>query len=157
VRLNPVAAEGLSVIELRPANDSEQAGIRAMLANSGLPVQDLATSTIDFIVAVADAQVVGVVGLEAFDGAGLLRSLAVEPERRDAGAGALLVQAVETLARDRGLQQLVLLTQTAEPFFARRGYAVIARGDAPESVRASSEFRSICPASATCMSKSLTP
>ena len=54
-----------------------------------------------------------------------------------------------------GMDQLVLLTQTAEPFFATRGYAVIAREAAPAAVRRSAEFRSICPASAICMTRQL--
>jgi amino-acid N-acetyltransferase len=50
---------------------------------------------------------------------------------------------------------LVLLTQTAEPFFARLGYSVVDRVYVPDEVKASAEFRSLCPAAATCMTKSL--
>lgn len=142
-------------MELRPPTHGERAAIRALLADHGLPVEDLETAAIDFILAVESDHVLGVVGLEAFDGTGLLRSLSVRAERRGAGLGAALLQAVEARACARGLRQLVLLTQTAEPFFARHGYATIERASAPASVQTSGEFRSICPASATCMSKSL--
>jgi N-acetylglutamate synthase-like GNAT family acetyltransferase len=47
----------------------------------------------------------------------------------------------------------VLLTQTARDFFAHLGYRVIDRSEAPEEVQGSEEFRSLCPASATCMVK----
>ncbi|WP_460732904.1 arsenic resistance N-acetyltransferase ArsN2 [Lysobacter tyrosinilyticus] len=142
-------------MQLRPPNESERAGIRALLAGNDLPIQDLDTATIDFTVAVEDGRIVGVVGLEILADAGLVRSLAVEATHRGSGTGAALVLAVEAQARQRNLSQLVLLTQTAETFFARRGYGVIPRSSAPASVQTSGEFRSICPASATCMSKFL--
>ena len=53
----------------------------------------------------------------------------------------------------RGVADLVLLTTTAAPFFAKRGYTVIERRDAPAPVQHSAEFATICPASATCMLK----
>jgi amino-acid N-acetyltransferase len=49
----------------------------------------------------------------------------------------------------------VLLTQTAERFFSQRGYSRIDRASVPAPVQEASEFRSLCPASATCMSKAL--
>jgi amino-acid N-acetyltransferase len=49
----------------------------------------------------------------------------------------------------------VLLTETAKTFFEREGYSVIDRASAPEPVRTSAEFRTLCPQSATCLSKRL--
>ena len=143
-------------MELRLANETEHAGIRALLAENDLPVQDLDSATIRFIVAVLGNRIAGVVGLETFADTGLLRSLAVHANHRNTGLGAALVDAVESHALGCGVSQLVLLTETAEAFFARHGYEVIPRGSAPSSVQGSGEFRSICPASATCMTKPLT-
>lgn len=140
---------------LRTADLSDLDAITALLTGSALPVDDLRTSSIGFVVAEDAGAVVGVVGLEAFGDAGLLRSLAVAPSRRGLGLGGELVEALERDACGRGLRQLVLLTQTAERFFAQRGYRVIARGDAPPAIQGSAEFRSICPASAVCMAKTL--
>lgn len=95
--------------------------------------------------------------MQGFGEVGLLRSLVVDARRRGTGAGARLVGAVEARAMGRGVRQLVLLTQTAAPFFARCGYARIERALAPAAVQDSTEFRSICPASAICMSKILEP
>lgn len=144
-------------IAIRPPHDDERAGVRALLASSALPVDDVSTSPIDFLVAVANGRLLGVVGLEVFEGAGLLRSLAVRADRRGTGLGDSLVRAVEDLARSRHLDQLVLLTQTAAPFFAARGFKAIDRAAAPAAVQRSAEFASICPASATCMAKLLSP
>lgn len=142
-------------IHLRAPRAQERVALRALLRGNALPVDDIDSAGIDFLVAVADDQVLGVVGLERFGDAGLLRSLAVSADRRGTGLGGALVRAVEEAARTQGLAQLVLLTQTAAPFFAARGYTVIERGAAPAAVRRSAEFASLCPASATCMAKPL--
>lgn len=55
----------------------------------------------------------------------------------------------------RGITGIALLTQTADAFFARMDYAVVARDTVPDAVRNSAEFRSLCPASAICMLKPL--
>jgi amino-acid N-acetyltransferase len=69
--------------------------------------------------------------------------------------GRALVQSLEQRARDEGVNELVLLTQTAQTFFEGAGYRVIERESAPPSVQSSEEFRSLCPQSACCMSKRL--
>lgn len=142
-------------MELRTPLEAERPEIRALLVDSGLPVADLDASAIDFIVAADGGGILGVVGVEPFDDAGLLRSLAVRGAMRGTGAGLALVRAAESHARSLGLARLVLLTQTAAPFFSRQGYDTIERHAAPSSVQGSAEFRSICPASATCMIKHL--
>jgi amino-acid N-acetyltransferase len=143
-------------MDMRVSKRVEDADIRALLDASDLPVQDLDEAGIDFIVAVHRDRVVGVVGVEAFESSGLLRSLAVEVAHRNTGVAGRLADAAELHARDGVLCELVLLTQTAESFFARRGYEVIERNRAPDAVQSSAEFRSICPASAICMRKHLT-
>lgn len=142
-------------MELRPSGPDDHAAILRLLQDGGLPVGDLDTAAIDFIVAVEDAAVAGVVGVEPFGDTGLLRSLAVRIDVRGQGVGERLVVALETLARARGLRRIVLLTETAAPFFDKRGYIVTAREQAPIAVQSSAEFRLLCPASAACMVKSL--
>lgn len=130
--------------------------IEALLAGSGLPIEDLARARPEFVVACEGARIVGVGGLERFGEAGLLRSVAVSPDRRGAGIGPMIVGYLELRARQMGLSELVLLTQTAKDFFVWQGYRIIERSHAPEAVRASGEFRSLCPSSAFCMSKRMT-
>jgi len=142
-------------MELRNGGESDAARIRTLLLDCGLPVEDLDTAAVDFLIAGEGAETFGVIGLQSFGDVGLLRSLAVHADGRGKGTGGALVDALESRARAVGMHQLVLLTQTAEPFFAARGYLPIARDAAPPAVQGSAEFRSICPASATCMSKDL--
>jgi amino-acid N-acetyltransferase len=142
-------------VNLRPLLAGELPQVRALLTSASLPVEDLDEASVHFIVAGDGAEPLGAIGLETFGNVGLLRSMVVRPEARGSGIGGRLVEALEGHARGIGMDQLVLLTQTAEPFFANRGYAVIAREAAPVEVQRSAEFRSICPASAICMTKQL--
>ncbi|NUS38839.1 MAG: GNAT family N-acetyltransferase [Lysobacter sp.] len=142
-------------MDIRPATTDEHPAIRGLLGSAALPVADLADVDVAFLVAHDGARLVGAIGLQPFDGVGLLRSLVVDADARGSGIGDRLVRALEEDAGDRGLRQLVLLTQTAAPFFTRRGYGVIERAAAPATVQASAEFRALCPDSATCMAKHL--
>lgn len=128
--------------------------VKALLTANGLPVSDL-TAEVHLLGGRLDGRLVGVVGLEACGEVGLLRSLAVETAHRGGGLGSELVAAVEQLASDRGIAGLYLLTTTAEPWFARRGYQRLPREAAPDGIRSTAEFSSICPASSAFMRKPL--
>jgi mannose-6-phosphate isomerase-like protein (cupin superfamily) len=53
----------------------------------------------------------------------------------------------------RGVRDVYLLTTTAARFFERAGFATIPRDQAPLAICQTTEFRSLCPASATFMGK----
>ena len=95
------------------------------------------------------------IGIERFGASALLRSLAIAPNQQQHGLGSQLVAQLERDVQGTGVEQLILLTETAESFFRRIGYEVIDRRDVPEEVKQSAEFRSLCPASAACMMKSV--
>jgi amino-acid N-acetyltransferase len=96
---------------------------------------------------------VGVIGLEQFRSAGLLRSLVVAPHYRKRGLARRLVDTVEGQAKAADLTQLALLTETADRFFEALGYRLVDRQSVPEVVHQSAEFRTLCPLSARCMAK----
>lgn len=125
----------------------------ALLRAAGLPTDDLAK--VNLWEAESEASLAGVIGIERFGTCALLRSLAVAPGYRKRGFGRQLVAHLEDAARTDGVEQLVLLTETAEAFFRALGYEVTDRGQVPEDVQRSAEFASLCPVSAVCMSKSL--
>lgn len=140
---------------VRAARPRELADIRALLERSRLPTRDLDQARPWFVVAHRGEAMAGTGALEVHGGTGLLRSVAVAEDVRGTGLGRAVVQAVEDEARRRGLRELVLLTETARDFFARLGYAAIPRGQAPDAVKDSAEFKSLCPQTATCMIKRL--
>ena len=128
--------------------------VKGLLEANDLPVSDL-TADVILMGRRSGGRLVGVVGLEALGSVGLLRSLAVETSERGGGLGGKLVSAVEQLAREAGIGELYLLTTTAEPYFARRGYQRLTREAAPAAIRQTTEFSSICPASSAFMRKVL--
>ncbi|MEI2432828.1 arsenic resistance N-acetyltransferase ArsN2 [Lysobacter yananisis] len=150
------------MIPIRPATAADHPALRALLAASSLPVEDIAVDTIDFLVAELDGALLGVVAVQACGDIGLLRSLTVDANGRGRGLGQALVERAEAHARARGLLRLVLLrlvllTETAAAFFSRRGYVPAERGDMPAQIQSTAQFRSLCPATASCWSKHLGP
>ena len=146
---------GYEMTTIRSATPDDLPQVRRLLAANGLPTQDLDTTPIEFLVADDGGTVVGAVGLERFGDAALLRSLVVDAAGRGTGLGGALVTAIEARAVEAGATDLALLTTTAAPLFARRGWQTVPRDALPTGVHASGEFRSLCPASATAMTKPL--
>jgi amino-acid N-acetyltransferase len=141
---------------IRSGQDADLAAALALLKSAGLPTLDLRSgSGIHLWVLEAEASVRGIIGMERFGKHALLRSLAVAPGYRQRGFGQQLVHQLEHDAQADGVEQLVLLTETAEKFFYATGYEVIDRRFVPEQVMQSAEFRLLCPATAVCMRKSL--
>lgn len=144
------------MIEAARAHDLD--AITRLLRDAQLPSDDLDEPTLAHFLVLrgADsAKVGGVVGFEPFGVVALLRSLVVAPAQRGAGHGEALVSAVEARAHRFGVAGLYLLTTTADAFFARIGYAKIARDTAPAALQSTREFAALCPASAICMHKAL--
>jgi len=128
----------------------------ALLQAANLPTEDLTDSHLEhfFLIGRPEAAL-GLIGLELFGHHALLRSLVVAPQARTAGIGSRLVAHAEAHARSYGADSIYLLTTSAEEFFAARGYARMERPAAPESIRATREFASLCPASSAFMVKQL--
>jgi amino-acid N-acetyltransferase len=141
---------------LRTGTAHDAPAIRALLQAGGLPSSDLEAAAPQFVVACDSAgRIIGAGALQRFAEAALLRSVVVSPEARRGGVGARIVQDLERLAREAQVSELILLTQTAEYFFAHRGFRAITRRQVPADVQQCEEFRSLCPTSAVCMAKSL--
>ena len=141
---------------VRPGRQQDFAAITTALSRAGLPTADLVGNAgIQFWLTEDAVGPVGVIGLERAGDAALLRSLAVVPRSRDRGIGTLLVKHIEREAAALGVRQLALLTETAEPFFARLGYRVVGRDTIANALQETAEFRALCPDSAICMTKAL--
>ena len=129
--------------------------ILVLLKINNLPVSDLGTGKRIFLLALSEEKTVGCVAIEIYGNAGILRSLAVNSDFRGKGIGQKLVAEAETWSRDNGLKNLYLLTTTAAGFFPKIGWHNNERTLVPESIAASSEFSSVCPSTAVCMTKEL--
>jgi N-acetylglutamate synthase-like GNAT family acetyltransferase len=143
------------LFDLRAAAAEDMPAVRALLESGGLPTSDLLCSNPRFIVACEGTRIVGAGALQAFGSAALLRSVIVTEELRGSGLGRTIVRGLERMAGAARVRELVLLTLTAERFFEHQGYRVIDRGEVPQAVQGSEEFRQLCPASAICMTKAV--
>jgi amino-acid N-acetyltransferase len=140
---------------IEPASDRDLAGVRTLLEQCNLPLAGVDDHVETMLVAKEGARIVGTAALELYAGGALLRSVAVDPRRRGGGLGLELTDAALRLAKTHGAEAVFLLTTTAEQFFPKFGFEQVSRDEVPESVRASVEFQSACPASAIVMRKRL--
>lgn len=140
-------------IDVEPASTLDY--VESLLAANDLPVADLRSGAGRFLVARRAGERVGVGGLEVHGTEGLVRSVAVERAARGEGVGTALCDALAAEARTAGVETLYLLTTTAADFFARRGYERCGRDATPPSIRATTEFATLCPEHATVMRRRL--
>jgi amino-acid N-acetyltransferase len=144
-------------VTLRPADADSLDYVERLLARNDLPTADVREKSDRFFVAFADGAAVGVGGVEPFPPDGLLRSVVVESSRRGEGVGAALCDRLEERAAAGGIDTLYLLTTTAREFFAARGYETVDRAAVPASIRETGQFESLCPSTAVCMRRRLSP
>lgn len=152
----PEKMEKAAHLEISIADISQQKAIVALLSGYNLPTIDLETGNRTFLTAMDDETLVGCVAIELYESAGILRSLAVHPEWKELGMGKKLTEAAEKWSAENGIEQLFLLTTTAARFFEKLNWQITDRANVPEQVAGSSEFASVCPSSATCMTKNVT-
>jgi HAD superfamily hydrolase (TIGR01457 family) len=93
--------------------------------------------------------------LQAEDGFGIVRSVAVRKSLQGRGLGMIAVAAAIGRARAQGLHQVSLFTDTAPVFFERLGFREVDRSELPEPVRASSHATDDCAQTATAMVREL--
>ena len=148
-------AESTLQSSIRRGEPDDLPAVLALLQSAGLPTADLTSAQRLHLWVLKTDSLQGVIALERFGSEALLRSLAVAPEYRRHGLGHELVARLELDARADGIEQLVLLTETAERFFRDLGYEAIDRQSVSDGLKQSAEFRSLCPAYAVCMRKAL--
>ncbi len=144
-----------NTITYKPANDENAEAIVKLLKTNNLPTSDLGSGQRLFFVALSAEETIGCVAIEVYEEVGLLRSLAVQENFRGTGIGQKLVREAENWSRNNGLKELYLLTTTAAVFFQKLGWYNAERTSVPMSIASSSEFASICPATAICMHKAI--
>ena len=149
--------QGELAIVLAPASADDLPSIEALLTGSHLPTTDVAQHLSGFILARSEGQLVGTIAVERYGEVALLRSVCVAPSYRSHRVGRALLDAIEFDAASHGIHHLYLLTTTAADYFARHGFETITRDQAPAAIQQTAEFRTLCPSSAICMRKALSP
>lgn len=140
---------------LRPARSQDLEAVLGLLGASALPAAGVEQWFSHFVVAEHEGAIIAAAGLELYQDSALLRSVVVREDWRGSGLGRQVVDALLADARARGIEDVYLLTTTADLYFPKVGFACITRDEVPLTVRESVEFKDACPASATVMRRQL--
>ncbi len=140
-----------------PASAEDLGEIEALLRATDLPPEGLEPFIDTLLVSRSRGEIIGCAALEIYGAAALLRSVAVHPGWQGRGLGAELVEKATWLAQSRNVRDMFLLTTTASDYFERLGFRRCTREDAPDAMRASIEFTTLCPASAVAMRRDVQP
>jgi len=138
-------------IKLLEVDKKDYPAIKNLLKSVNLPLEGVEEHFNNFILLKKENKIIGTVGLEIYHDKALLRSLAVAGDYQGTGFGQKLYLAIIEKAREHGIREIYLLTETAEAFFIRQGFKRMSRDFVDAAVKKSIEFRSACPASAACM------
>ena len=140
---------------MRPAAPRDLQSVLSLLAAAGLTVDGVEEHFRSFWVAEVGDAVVGAVGLERYGRYALLRSLVVSAAHRGRGLGQALTRRALDEAAVGDYSDVYLLTETAEEFFPRFGFAPVDRERVPDAVRQSVEFQGVCSDTCAVMTSSL--
>jgi amino-acid N-acetyltransferase len=129
--------------------------VKQLLLENDLPTDDVEDNEVQLFVIQEKGQLTGVVGVEVYDSIALLRSLAVDSNHKKLGIGKLLVEfAIQYLIKN-GINEIYLLTTTAEGYFLKFGFKSVNRSKIPSAIQKTKQFESICPQTAIVMSRSI--
>lgn len=125
--------------KLRTARPDDVAGIIELISpleHEGILVKrsrELIESELDhFRIIERDGMIVACAALYPFQSQGELACLATHPEYRNDNRGELLLQSIESSARDLGLESLFVLTTQAVHWFIERGFEELPIDTLPE-------------------------
>lgn len=138
-------------LQIKEAKIDDLQTIQRILKENKLPYQDIQTSNVQMFFAYANSEFIGIIGLEKFETIALLRSMVIKEEYRNQGYGKILCKKLLTKAKNEGIKDVYLLTTTAKSFFEHLGFNTINREDSPDVIKSTTEFSTLCPATAQCM------
>src|SRR6266566_34565 len=141
------------MMRIRNAANADLPAVERLLAANELPLEGVRDNFSSFVVADDDGAIAGAIGLEKYGSVALLRSAVVAPEHRGSGVGRRLVEQLLERAEEAGIDELYLLTTTAEEYFPRFGFTRTTRAAVPDAVKSSAEFRGACPDTAVVMTR----
>ncbi len=144
----------MSVI-LKNANPNQAPALIDFLQKVDLLTSDLPTDLSGFTLALDGEQIIGSAGLELLGNVGLLRSVAVAETHRNQNLGQRLFAAALDYARSHEVQEVYLITNTAEQYFQKNGFRQVERNDTPAEIAQTAQFTGLCPSSSVVMKMGL--
>lgn len=109
-----------ALVSISPAAPDSLEAVLSLLGSVHLPTAGVKEQFEQFLVATDGAgKIIGCIGLERHAQIGFLRSLAVHPDYQGHKIGTRLTSALLANAEQQGMRDIVLLTTTAQAFFAQ--------------------------------------
>jgi len=142
-------------ILLENATQTQAADLIDFLQKANLPTSDLPSDLSGFTLAMDEGQIIGSSGMELLGVYGLLRSVAVADTHRNQNLGHRLFAAALDYARLHEVEEVYLITNTAERYFEKNGFRHIERRDAPNEITKTEQFTALCPSTAVVMKMKL--
>ena len=151
----PLQLNKLTAMEMKiqPVTHTDIAAVTELLKANKLPTADINLEKMQLFMATGNGKVIGTVGVEQYGNVGLLRSLAVSDEHKSRKIGERLLKHLLEYCKEQQIQELYLLTTTAERYFLKHGFEKIDRMAVHPAIMQTQEFKDICPASAVAMVK----
>lgn len=135
---------------MQRAKKSDIPEIIELLAENDLPIADL-TNDIEFYIEKENGSISAVGGIEPAGNNVILRSVAVAESFKGKGLGSKMTRFLLEKAKTNENNDVFLLTTTTEKYFPKFGFKEIDRESAPEDIKNSSEFTTVCPDTAVLM------
>lgn len=150
-----VKDDGEPALRDRPIAGDDPA-LAAALSQAGLPIDDLAEpGRLFFTFSTLSGRIVGHAGLEIHGRDAFLRSLVVLPEARGRGYGGAMVARQCRRAFDLGARRAWTLTTTVTDWLEKKSFARVERTDAPATILTTRQAVSLCPSSATLLTRKI--
>jgi amino-acid N-acetyltransferase len=144
-----------SQIIIREAGSEDLKAIKFLLESVSLPSVDIEKHLFNFFVMDNGEDIIGTIGIEYYGDIALLRSLAVKIEYQNKCYGQKLCHKLIYKAEEMDVNNMYLLTNTAEEFFSREGFQKILRESVPPAIKQTYEYSTLCPSDSICMVKRL--
>jgi amino-acid N-acetyltransferase len=135
---------------MQKALNTDVADIKKLLQENDLPISDI-SSDMEFYIEIENKQISVVGGLEIIGDFVIIRSIAVAHNYKGKGLGTKMTHHLIDTAKKKKYDIVYLLTMTAENYFPKFGFTEINRESAPEAIKNSSQFTTVCPDSAVLM------
>jgi len=137
------------IIKKAVLNDIQ--GLISILKETNLPFNDIDLNNQQFLLAYLGKDIIASCAVEQYKKEALLKSFAVKMDLQGKGIGKEIYLKMIDYCKSNEIEDLYLLTTTAEDWFDHMGWIRVKRESLPESIKNTKEYNSICPLNAICM------
>ena len=124
--------------------------LHEILIKNGLPIAGVDFGKGNYYIA-SGQELMGIIGVEQYGRAVMLRSLAIKPQFRKMGIAKELIDYALQQLKDRDVTDIYLITNTAQLYMTKYGFVRIERDEIPNTVLTVSTLGDVCPLSSICM------